>query len=188
MTVPVLSSAQRTFLVLLRMLIGWHFLYEGYYKLMLPGWSSSGQPLPAWTAAGYLRAAGGPFAPLLHRLAEPPMIAWIDLLVPVGLALVGLSLLLGLFTQLGCWGAAGFLALFYAFAIPTSGAPQPGAEGTYLLVNKNLIELAAVLVVAVFRTGSIAGLDLLLPRRRARSAPTASTAAVDRNPARDAGR
>jgi hypothetical protein len=39
--------------------------------------------------------------------------------------------------------------------------PQPGAEGAYLLVNKNLIELAAVLAVMAFRTGRIAGLDAL---------------------------
>ena len=29
-------------LVVLRTLIGWHFAYEGYYKLMLPGWSRGG--------------------------------------------------------------------------------------------------------------------------------------------------
>jgi hypothetical protein len=35
------------------------------------------------------------------------------------------------------------------------------AEGTYLLVNKNLIEACAVAVLFAFRTGSIAGLDRL---------------------------
>jgi hypothetical protein len=43
--------------------------------------------------------------------------------------------------------------------------PQPNAEGAYLFVNKNLVELAAVLVIFAFRTGRIAGLDLLLGRR-----------------------
>ena len=37
-------------------------------------------------------------------------------------------------------------------------------EGTYLIVNKNLIEAAAVGVLFAFRTGRIAGLDAL--RRR----------------------
>ena len=46
------------------------------------------------------------------------------------------------------------LTLFYLSAIPTTGAPQPGAEGAYLIVSKNLIELAAVLVVFAFRTGT----------------------------------
>jgi hypothetical protein len=39
--------------------------------------------------------------------------------------------------------------------------PQTGAEGTYLIVNKNLIELIAVMTVMAFRTGLIAGLDQL---------------------------
>jgi thiosulfate dehydrogenase [quinone] large subunit len=162
MVTTELSPLQRFSLVALRTLIGWHFLYEGYYKLMLPGWSADGQALGGWSAAGYLRGAtSGPLAGLFRSLAGSAAGGWIDIAVPVGLALVGLSLILGLLTQLGCWGAAGFLTMFYLSAIPTSGAPQPGAEGTYLLVNKNLIELAAVIVLLSFRTGRIAGLDLL---------------------------
>ena len=85
----------------------------------------------------------------------------IDLIVPAGLLLVGLSLMLGLFTQLGCLGAIGFLAMFYLSQPPLSGMPQAGAEGAYLFVNKNLIELAAVSALFAFRTGRIAGLDAL---------------------------
>ncbi len=48
---------------------------------------------------------------------------------------------------------------------------EPGTEGNYLLVNKNLVEAAAVFVVLVFRTGRIAGLDLVLARPRATVAP-----------------
>ena len=60
------------------------------------------------------------------------------------------------------------MTLFYAAAIPLGGVPAPGAEGTYLVVNKTLIEWGAVLVVALFRTGRLAGLDLLLARRARR--------------------
>ena len=63
--------------------------------------------------------------------------------------------------------AAGLLALFYVSAIPLSGVAEPRTEGTYLIVNKNLIELAAVLVLFTFRTGLIAGLDRLWNARRA---------------------
>jgi thiosulfate dehydrogenase [quinone] large subunit len=153
-------------LVLLRTLIGWHFVYEGYYKLILPGWSRAGAPLRDWTASGYLNAATGPFADVFHRMAGSGAMAWIDVLVPVGLLLVGLSLLLGLFTQLGAAGGLALLTLFYVSSIPTTGVPMAGAEGTYLLVNKTLIEWAALLVVLAARTGRIAGLDLL--RRRVR--------------------
>jgi len=165
---PTLSSFQRFALVALRMLIGWHFLYEGFYKLMLPGWSRAGQPLAAWSAAGYLKAATGPLAPMLHAMAQSSrMMSAVDVIVPLALLLVGLSLIAGLFTQAGCAGAAAFLLIFYLSAIPTTGMPQPGAEGSYLLVNKNLIELAAVLVIASFHTGLIAGFDVLRGGRRA---------------------
>ena len=44
---PTLSSFQRFALVALRIVIGWHFLDEGFDKLMLPGGSRAGQPLAA---------------------------------------------------------------------------------------------------------------------------------------------
>jgi thiosulfate dehydrogenase (quinone) large subunit len=156
-------TLRRFSLVLLRTLIGWHFIYEGYFKLMLPGWTSSG-PVGRFSAAGYLNAATGPLAGVFHSMAHSRFLGPIDLIVPVGLVLVGVSLVVGLFTQIGCVGAAGFLTLFYLSAMPTSGMPQTGAEGAYLLVSKNLIELVAVLVVFAFRTGEIAGLDLLWQR------------------------
>ena len=156
---------QRISLVLLRTVIGWHFLYEGYYKLMIPGWARDGQLLARWSAGGYLRASTGPLADLFHQMASPASLVWIDRLLPMALLSVGLSLVLGLFTQLGGWGALVCLAMFYLAAIPTQGVPQAGAEGTYLIVNKNIVEMAAVIVVLVFRTGRIAGLDLLRGRR-----------------------
>lgn len=160
------STLENLSLVLLRTLIGWHFLYEGYYKLVTPGWTRGGAPVGAWSASGYLKAATGPLAGSFHALGQSAMAGWVDQLVPIGLVLVGLSLVLGLFTQVGLSGALAFLTLFYVSAIPTEGIPRPGQEGVYLLVSKNLIEWAAVLLLLVCRTGRIAGLDLLLPRRR----------------------
>jgi thiosulfate dehydrogenase [quinone] large subunit len=162
-----LSGFQAAALVVLRTLVGWHFLYEGYYKAMAPAWSRAGHPFGPFSSRGYLRAATGPLADVFHKLAEASWLDKVDVLVVIGLVLVGLSLLLGLFTQAGCLGALGLLAMFYLSAIPTSGALQPGGEGTYLFVNKNLIEAAAVLALLAFRTGRIAGLDLLLTRSRA---------------------
>jgi thiosulfate dehydrogenase [quinone] large subunit len=161
-----LSSFQRVALILVRTVIGWHFLYEGLYKLLLPGWTREGARIAAWSAKGYLKASTGPFAPLLHRLGDSSAAPWIDTLMPVALLLVGLSLMLGLFTQLGCLGAIGLLTMFYLSMPPMSGMPQPGAEGAYLLINKNLIELLTVVALLAFRTGRIAGLDQLISRRR----------------------
>jgi thiosulfate dehydrogenase [quinone] large subunit len=161
-------------LIALRTLIGWHFAYEGFYKLMQPGWARTGGLLAPFSAAGYLKGATGPFAGLFHWMAAcPTIVQATDLAVPIGLLLVGLSLMLGFLTQLGCLGAMAFLALFYLSQPPLSGMPQPGAEGSYLFVNKNLIELAAVMTVMAFRTGGIAGLDRLRLGRRG-AAPAAA--------------
>jgi thiosulfate dehydrogenase [quinone] large subunit len=160
------SALQQFTLVALRTLIGWHFLYEGYVKLVHPAWGRDGRPITEWSSAGYLQAATGPLAGFFHSLGNASWVGRLDLVVAVALIAVGLSLLLGLFTQLGCVGAVGLLVMFYLSAIPT-GMPDTRAEGSYLIVNKNLIELAAVAVVFAFRTGRIAGLDLWRARPRA---------------------
>lgn len=157
--VTSLTAAQQFSLVALRMLIGWHFAYEGYFKLLRPAWGREGAPLEVWSAAGYLAGATGPFAGMFHALATASWIGMLDTMIALSLLLVGLSLMLGLFTRVGCAGAFVLLSLFYVAAIPVSGMPEPRTEGAYLLVNKTLIEAAAVLVLLLFRTGEVAGLD-----------------------------
>jgi thiosulfate dehydrogenase (quinone) large subunit len=158
---PALSSFQQVSLIVLRTLIGWHFAYEGFFKLWRPAWTRDGALLDAWSSAGYLRAATGPFAGLFHRLAASSWLPTIDHVVSIALLLVGLSLLLGLFTEAGCVGALLLLALFYLAQIPTHGLHETGNEGAYLFVNKNLVEAAAVMTLLAFGTGRIAGLDVL---------------------------
>jgi thiosulfate dehydrogenase (quinone) large subunit len=166
-----LSGAQQFALVSLRTLIGWHFLYEAYYKLASPAWSPAGGPLAAWSSAGYLKGASGPLAGIFQRLINAGFTNWIDRTVKVALLLIGLSLLLGLFTRIGAVAALLFLSLFYLLYVPTVGVPQPNAEGAYLIVNKTLIEAAAVLVLLLFDTGRMAGLDLLFKRRSSLALP-----------------
>jgi thiosulfate dehydrogenase [quinone] large subunit len=161
-----LTRFQQVSLVLLRTLVGWHFLYEGYFKLWRPAWTPDGAPLAPWSAAGYLRGATGPLAGLFHRLADSPWLGVIDTAMTVALIAAGLSLILGILTEAGCALALALLALFYVSSIPISGVHQPGAEGAYLLVNKNLVEAGGVLVLLAFGTSRIAGLDRLWRWRR----------------------
>jgi thiosulfate dehydrogenase [quinone] large subunit len=158
------TVAQSITLVVLRTLIGWHFLYEAYFKIMSPAWSRNG-PLTPWTSSGYLQGASGPLGGVFHRLVNAGWTVWLDRSVKVALLVIGLSLILGLFTRVGLWLALAMLALFYLLYVPTLGLPQPNNEGTYLIVNKTLIEAAAVAVLLMFDTGRIAGLDLLLGRK-----------------------
>ena len=165
MTDNRLTSFQQFALITLRTVIGWHFLYEAYYKIVSPAWSPGGGPLQPWTSAGYLKGASGPLAFIFQKLVDHGWTNWIDRSVKVALLLIGLSLLLGLFTRIGALGALFFLSLFYLLYVPTLGVPQPNAEGSYLIVNKTLIEALAVVVLLAFNTGRIAGLDLFLRRK-----------------------
>jgi thiosulfate dehydrogenase [quinone] large subunit len=168
-TTSRLSSFQQFALIALRTVIGWHFLYEAYYKIVSPAWSPVGGPLTPWSSVGYLKGASGPLARVFQRLINSGAAPWIDRSVKITLLLIGLSLLLGLFTRIGASGALLLLSLFYLLYVPTLGVPQPNAEGTYLIVNKTLIEAIAVIVLLAFDTGSIAGLDLLWRRKRSSS-------------------
>jgi thiosulfate dehydrogenase [quinone] large subunit len=169
----LVTKSQSVALVVLRTLIGWHFLYEAYFKIMSPAWTRGGAPLTPWSSAGYLQGASGPLGGIFHRLVDAGWTVWLDCGVKFGLLVIGLSLILGLFTRFGLWLALAMLSLFYLLYVPTLGIPQPNNEGTYLIVNKTLIEAAAVAVLLMFDTGRIAGLDLLLRRRRTQSTLTA---------------
>ena len=159
---------------MLRTLIGWHFLYEGLVKLVWPAWTRAGVPVGRFSSAGYLRSSTGPFADVFRALADASWLPWLDLLIAWDLLLIGLALMLGLFTQLACAGALALLALFYLSWLPTRGVYEPGTEGNYLLVNKEPRRGGgASSSFSRSRTGRIAGLDLLLARPRAVAAPFA---------------
>jgi thiosulfate dehydrogenase [quinone] large subunit len=173
-----LSPSQQITLILLRTLIGWHFAYEGYFKLLGPAWNREGVPLEPFSSTAYLRNAGGPFAGLFRMLGEPGWASWIDSALVAALLIAGVLLILGWFTQAACLVALTLLGLFYLSAIPMSGLPEPRTEGTYLIVNKNLIEASAVLVLMAFRTGRVAGLDMLRVARVRLGPDTTSHPAV----------
>jgi uncharacterized membrane protein YphA (DoxX/SURF4 family) len=111
-----------------------------------------------------------------EALPDPPrparMLDWIDLTTMWGLTLVGACLLLGLFTRTACVAGAGFLLMFYLSMPALWWLPEsPRAEGHYLIINKNLIELFALLLLATTQSGKWVGLDGLLQflRREKRS-------------------
>lgn len=144
------SGAQKFILVSLRVIVGWHFLYEGYVKIVSEGWSS----------AGYLNASPGPFAGMFHAMAGSSwMVSAVDIIMSWGLTLIGITLILGLFTRLASVAAIFFLILFYLSNPPWIGVQFMAGEGSYMIVNKNLVELAAVMVLLVFPTGVIWGFD-----------------------------
>ena len=160
-----LTRLQMTTIVVLRVLIGWHFLYEGVAKMMKPNWS----------AAGYLLQSRGAFSGLFRWMAgTPDVLAIVNPMNMWGLALIGLGLILGCFTRLAAASGILLILLFYLCNPPFVGyfysIPM---EGSYLIVNKNLVELAALAVVLVTGSGHAAGLDRIIHgwlQKRARPA------------------
>jgi thiosulfate dehydrogenase [quinone] large subunit len=176
----MLTRAQMIAIVVMRVLIGWHFLYEGIAKLTTEGWS----------AQGFLLQARGPFAGFYRWMASnPEVLSSVNQLNMWGLTLVGLGLILGCFTRVA--SAAGLLMvlLFYFCNPPFVGYFYSiPAEGSYLVVNKNLVEAAALAVVFVTDSGKFAGLDRLLHRllggrRRPVASPAGSRAPLPQDAA-----
>lgn len=96
---------------------------------------------------------------------KPKPIKRMDTLTMWVITLVGVCLLAGLFTPLACVVGAGFLLLTYLTHPPFPWYPlPPNTEGHPLFVNKNLIEMLALFVIAVHPTGRWMGVDALLCR------------------------
>jgi hypothetical protein len=166
------------FLVLMRMAIGWHLLYEGLVKVWTPG----------WTSAPYLAESRWLLSGFFHWIvAHPAVLRAVDLLNVWGLVLIGLGLLLGAFARLAAISGILLLGLYYVASPPLVGLPSNGvSEGAYLIVNKNLVEILALSVVAAFPAGGFFGIERAAARllaRLRRPAPAAE-AAVGLPPAR----
>ena len=145
------TNIQRNLLVALRWLIGWHFLYEGIVKLWNPNWS----------AGGYLNDSAGLFKGLFYWMANNPTILDIVNFLNVwGLILIGLAMILGIFTRWALIGGIILMAFYYLSHPALIGVEYAlPSEGSYLFVNKNLIEMIALAVLLVFPTSHIIGLD-----------------------------
>jgi thiosulfate dehydrogenase (quinone) large subunit len=149
-----LSRSALIAITVLRVVVGWHFLYEGIAKLT----SSS------WSAAGYMRASRGPFAALFRWIANnPQLLDNANLITMYGLTVIGALLILGLFTRLAAIGGIALILLIYLCNPPFVGYFYTiPTEGTYLIVNKNLVELCALAVILLTRSGLFAGLDRIV--------------------------
>ncbi len=138
-------------LVILRVLIGWHFLYEGLSKLVNPDWSS----------VAFLLDSKGFLSAFFQSLASnPEVLKVVDFLNVWGLIFIGLGLILGLFTRISIIAGIALLGMYYISHPPLVGYTYSvPTEGSYLWVNKNLIELASLAVLLVFPSWKHVGID-----------------------------
>ncbi len=133
---------KKLFITVLRVAIGWHFLYEGLSKLWIEDWS----------AASYLTGATGPFSGFYHWMGQSDaLMAVVDPLNIAALILIGLSLTLGLLVQVSYVCGILLLMLYYFAYPPFGGSLMSGVEGNLYIVNKNLVEALAMLALFFIR-------------------------------------
>ena len=150
------SKTQLWSLVIMRVVIGWHFAYEGVSKLLNS----------TWTAAMYLTDSKGIMAGSFNSMASnPSLMNFVDFLNEWGLLFVGLGLIVGAFSRIASIGGILLLVLYYLSHPALLGVNYAmPMEGSYLWVDKNVVEMAALFVTLLLPTSHIIGLDRFLKR------------------------
>ena len=150
------TKAQLTWLMILRLFIGWHFMYEGMVKIMNPKWTS----LP------YLLDSKGPAASFFIKMTQDDgLMTMVNFVNEWALLLIGLGLTLGCLYRLASVGGMILLAM-YTLSHPSfvGASYMMPFEGSYLWIDKNMVELAALGLMCAFPTSRIIGFDRMLGR------------------------
>ena len=161
---------EKIIITFFRVTIGWHFLYEGVSKLVIGNWS----------AAGYLSNSTGPFSAFYQWMGSSEgLMNIIDPANIVALILIGFGLFIGLAIRLSSVSGVVLLMLYY-FAYPPFGGSLLGpVEGDLYIVNKNLIEALALIVLLFIKEKGygLFALKLFLAKKRdaAENAKTETT-------------
>lgn len=91
-----------TLAVTFRLLMGWFMLFDGLHLLQTPNWTASGFLLGAKT-----------FPAFYAWFAQPMHAWWVDPINSWGITLIGVALLLGVFTRPAAWAGAVLMLLYY---------------------------------------------------------------------------
>ncbi len=129
---------KKIIITVFRMAIGWHFLYEGISKIVVGNWS----------ATGYLANSTGPLSGFYQWMAGSEGL--MNIIDPVNIAaliLIGLGLFLGLAIRISAISGVVLLMLYYFAYPPFGGSIMGPVEGNLYIVNKNLIEALALIVL-----------------------------------------
>ena len=151
-------------MTVLRMVIGWHFLYEGLWKFTQTNWS----------AVEYLRLSRWIGAPLFQWIAETSTALLVcNQLTMWGLVLIGLGLMTGVLARVAAAFGILMLGFFYVAQPPFLTI---GGAHHFLFLDFNVIE-AVALVAVICRPGAglwmvvKAGVQSFLARKRGDGQP-----------------
>ena len=137
---------------ILRIFIGWHFLYEGIVKLFNPDWSS----------APYLMESKWLFSGFFHWLiSDPSTLKAVDFLNTWGLLIIGFSLFIGIFTRIAAISGSLILLMYYIASPPFMYSSLPSASHFYF-INYNLIEAAILIGLASFPGNYLWGIQRVI--------------------------
>ena len=136
------TNVNKTLITVLRVAIGWHFLYEGLSKLSKGNWSSQ----------SFLANSTGFMSGIYQWIgSSTELMNVVDLLNMYGLVFIGLALFLGMYIRYAAIAGTMLLSLYY-FAYPPFGGALPGAhEGNLFIVNKNFIEAMVLIVLFLLK-------------------------------------
>jgi thiosulfate dehydrogenase [quinone] large subunit len=134
------------FTLLLRLAMGWIFVWSGFDKL-----------LTDWTSAGFLvNGTSGPLQSWFMDLgANSAAVNVIDGLVISGQILIGLTLILGVFTRFSLFWAAAMIFMFYIAQFPPANNP---------FLDEHIVYLVVFLLLGALGAGRILGLDALIEK------------------------
>jgi uncharacterized membrane protein YphA (DoxX/SURF4 family) len=137
------------FFTILRIFVGWHFLFEGISKLFNEN----------WTSASYLMESKWLFSGFFHWLISNAItLQIVDFLNIWGLIIIGFCLFVGLFTRTaGILGV--FLLLLYYVANPPFIYSSIPATNHFYIINYNLIEAVVLAVLSSFRKDYLWGIQ-----------------------------
>ncbi len=141
-----MNKFQKISIFLLRISLGWLMLYSGITAILNH----------AWSAGAYLQAAKS-FPAFFHLLSSPSILPVVNIMAEWGLALLGVSLILGIFVR---WSSVCGAVLMLMFYLPILSFPYPNAHS--FLVDEHIIYITALLMLSSFRAGRICGIDSLL--------------------------
>ena len=125
---------------IMRIVVGWHFLFEGLSKLFNPNWSST----------SYLMESQWLFSGFFHWLiGNNTILNVVDFLNIWGLIIIGTFLFIGIFTRAAAVSGAFLLLLYYVANPPFVYSSMPVTSHFYI-INYNLIEAVVLIVIASF--------------------------------------
>lgn len=137
-----LTGVAKTCLLLLRIGIGWLFIYAGWTKVI-----TFFTEAKDWTAAGFLNSLEGAFASFFASMAGNVVV---DQLNAWGLLLIGVAVTLGLLVRFASFWGFILMIIYWLAVFPPKRA---------FLVDDHIIYALVFLVLAATGAGRYWGLD-----------------------------